>query len=421
MESKSDLADQVLPDDGDGGTGSISVREPPRVSIVTPSFQQARFLRQCIESVLTQDYPHIEYSVFDGGSTDGSREILESYGTRFQWVSRPDGGQTAAINAGLRRATGTILAYLNSDDMLLPGAASSVVEAWRREPELDLLYGRANYIDESGEVLREYDTRAYARETLQARCYICQPAAFWHRRAMERFGFLDERFRFAMDYEYWQRLAIGGARIAHVDRFLACSREYPGTKTQSGRTRVFGEVLRSQWMHWSSVHPEWWEDLLSHLKYERRGLWSAVLPGAAYRPLLARRLSAVVRNWPLWFSDREVRAAVRSRRLEPCVPGYYADGWTHPRFWVAFRLRQKARIRLEGVCSERKRLRAAVGSLRYETIEAEPDVPFVYERELPPGRYRLRIRSPATRFPGDDRDLGFYVIATNLFPVRGRS
>jgi glycosyltransferase involved in cell wall biosynthesis len=404
-----------------GAPGPISIREPPRVSIVTPSFQQARFLRQCVESVLAQDYPHIEYSVFDGGSTDGSREILESYGTRFQWISRPDGGQTSAINAGLRRASGAILGYLNSDDVLLPGAVSSVVDAWRRQPDLDLLYGRANYIDEAGEVLREYDTRPYDRATLQAGCYICQPAAFWHRRAVERFGLFDERFQFAMDYEYWQRLAVRGARIRHIEKLLACSREYPGTKTQSGRGRVFREVMRSQWMHWSSVHPEWWEDFLNHLKYERRGVWSRLLPGAAYMPLLARRLSILIRNWPLWLSDGEVRAAVRSRRLEPCIPGYYADGWTHPRFWVAFRLQQRARIRLEGVSPERKRLSVALGWTRREKIETEAGVPFLYERELPPGRYKLRIHSPSTRFPGDARDIGFYVIATNLFAVRGRS
>src|SRR5437899_364684 len=109
-----------------------AINEPELVSIVTPSFRQGRFLRQCIESVLTQDYPRIEYFVFDGGSKDESRAILESYGDRFHWQSEPDGGQTSAINAGLRRAKGSILAYLNSDDVLLPGAVSAVVDAFRR-------------------------------------------------------------------------------------------------------------------------------------------------------------------------------------------------------------------------------------------------------------------------------------------------
>lgn len=254
----------------------IAVSEPPLVSIVTPSFQQGKFLRQCIESVLAQDYPRIEYFVFDGGSTDESRAILESYGDRFFWKSAPDGGQTQAINAGLRRARGTILAYLNSDDVLLPGAVSTVVAEWQRRPELDLLYGRAHFIDETGNILREYGTGEFHLDGLKGGCSICQPAAFWHRRVMERLGLFDEAFQSAMDYEYWQRIAANRGKIAWLDQFLACSRDYAATKSRSQRVQVFKDVFKSQWRHWGRVHPLWWMDLFSYLKNERRGLWRVI-------------------------------------------------------------------------------------------------------------------------------------------------
>lgn len=277
----------------------IAAHEPPLVSIVTPSYQQGRFLRQCIESVLTQDYPHIEYLVFDGGSTDDSRAILESYNHRFFWKSEPDGGQTNAINAGLRRAKGTILAYLNSDDILLPGAVSAVTDAWRRRPEVDVFYGRANHIDEAGKILGEYRTREFDLESFKADCTICQPAAFWQRRVVERFGWFDEKFQTAMDYEYWQRIAANGGVLARLDRFLACSRDYAATKTRTQRGKVYEEVFKSQWRHWGCIGSEWWMDLFSYLKNERRGIWRVlgVIP-ASRRRQLSGFLSRHVRKRP---------------------------------------------------------------------------------------------------------------------------
>src|SRR4051812_1755633 len=115
----------------------------PLVSIITPSFQQGPFLRACIESVLAQDYARVEYLVLDGGSSDESVEILRSYGGRFFWRSERDGGQAAAVNAGLRRARGEIVAFLNSDDLLLPGAISAAVRSLREMPTIDVVYGRA--------------------------------------------------------------------------------------------------------------------------------------------------------------------------------------------------------------------------------------------------------------------------------------
>jgi glycosyltransferase involved in cell wall biosynthesis len=260
---------------------AVAVVEPPLVSIITPSYQQGRFLRQCIESVLTQNYPHIEYFVLDGGSTDESLEILTGYNGRFFWKSERDGGQTNAINAGLKLAKGSIIAYLNSDDLLLPGAVSTIIEEWRRRPSVDLFYGRANYIDEYGQITGEYDTRAeFQLEEFKNHCTICQPAAFWCRRIMDRIGLFDENFQTAMDYEYWQRIAANKGLIVRIDKLLACSREYPATKTKSQRDKVYKDIFKGQWRHWGRVHPEWWEGFLDYSKNERRALWSALIPAS---------------------------------------------------------------------------------------------------------------------------------------------
>lgn len=277
---------------------SATETDLPLVSIVTPSYQQGRFLRLCIESVLTQDYPHIEYCVFDGGSTDDSVEILKSYGDRFFWKSEPDGGQTSAINSGLRRAKGTILAYLNSDDVLLPGAVSAAVEEWRRNPQADVVYGRAHFIDEAGAITGEYETHPFNLEEFKAQCYICQPATFWHRRVVDRLGIFDENFQTAMDYEFWQRIAANDGRFVMLDQFLACSRDYATTKTRSQRDKMYRDVFKSQWHHWGRVHPQWWRGLLDYLKSERHVWWRPLIPSWKRSEPLANLLSRTVRKTP---------------------------------------------------------------------------------------------------------------------------
>jgi glycosyltransferase involved in cell wall biosynthesis len=216
---------------------------PPLVSIVTPSYNQGRFLRRTIDSVLGQDYPRIEYLVLDGGSSDDSADILRRYGQRFFWRSQRDAGQSDAINQGLRQARGDILAWLNSDDVLQPGAVSSVVAHFRNHPDWDLLYGNAHCIDENDRVLGAYPTAPYDFDRLLQSCCICQPAAFWRRPIMERVGLLDDSLHFAMDYDYWMRLDRAGARLLHVPEFLASSRVHAETKTLSARLEVYREIL----------------------------------------------------------------------------------------------------------------------------------------------------------------------------------
>ena len=215
----------------------------PLVSIVTPSFNQGRFLRRTIESVLGQDYSHIEYIVIDGSSTDDSVDVLRGYGDRFTWVSEADRGQSDAINKGFARCHGSIRAYLNSDDVLCPGAIRTVVAHLDEHPEWDLIYGDAHNIGADDTVLGIYPTADYDFGRLLQNCFICQPAAFWRTRIAERVGLFDAGLHYAMDLDYWLRIDRAGGHIVHLPEVLACNRVYAETKTLSARDRVYREIL----------------------------------------------------------------------------------------------------------------------------------------------------------------------------------
>lgn len=249
----------------------------PLVSIVTPSFNQGRFLRRTIDSVLGQDYPHIEYLVFDGGSSDESIDLLRSYADRFFWRAQPDRGQTDAINQGLRRARGEILAYLNSDDVLLPGAVTRIVERFRQQPDADLLYGNAYHIDADDRILNEYPTAPFSFARLLQSCCICQPATFWRRRVIERIGLFDVTLQCAMDYEYWLRLARVGGTLGHVPEFLACSRWHAATKTLSARMRVYHEILAVSRRHAEDASFSQYYAYWHHRCHERATGWPRML------------------------------------------------------------------------------------------------------------------------------------------------
>jgi glycosyltransferase involved in cell wall biosynthesis len=259
---------------------SQSAASPPLVSIVTPSLQQARFLPRCIESVLGQDYPHVEYFVRDGGSTDGSVEILKSWGERLKWSSGPDGGQAAAVNAGLQQARGEIVAFLNSDDFLAPGAVSAAVRALNDHPDVDVVYGRATVVNENGGPIRPFPTRPFDREIFIEHCFISQPAAFWRKSVHDRFGYFDPKFDHTLDYEFWLRLMCGGAKFLHVDQEWAFASEHAAAKSQRLRGEIFRQIRDLQFRHLGYCGRNWWEQHLRHLRDERGGAWRALLPGS---------------------------------------------------------------------------------------------------------------------------------------------
>lgn len=181
----------------------------PLVTIVTPSYNQASFLARTMESVFAQDYPNIEYIVIDGGSTDGSVELLEKHADRLAyWASEPDSGQTEAINKGFARANGDILAWINSDDTYQPGAVAEAVAYLVAHPEVGMVYGDAHFIDEQDRVIGRFPAAQTDYQRLRrGYVHIPQQAAFWRASAWQQVGPLDERLYFAMDYYLWLRIA----------------------------------------------------------------------------------------------------------------------------------------------------------------------------------------------------------------------
>jgi glycosyltransferase involved in cell wall biosynthesis len=215
----------------------ISSRSHPTLSIVMPSYNQARFLRRAIESVLVHTEVDLELLVFDGGSTDGSVEILESIDDpRLRFVSRRDRGQADAINQGFAMARGEIMAWLNSDDEYVPGALAFVIEHFRNDPDCLALYGDVDMVDESGRVLRRYPTKAWTSERMARKCHISQPSVFVRREVVETAGPLMLQLMLCLDYEYWHRIARD-CPWQTVDRVLAHTRIYAETKTSSRRMR----------------------------------------------------------------------------------------------------------------------------------------------------------------------------------------
>jgi glycosyltransferase involved in cell wall biosynthesis len=220
---------------------------PLSVSIVTPSYNQGRFLERTIRSVLAQrsDFRGpFEYLVVDGGSQDESVEILKRYGAELEWVSEKDRGQADAVNKGLARATGDVIGWLNSDDIFYPGAVDAAVAFFERSPDVDVVYGNGNHIDECDRILEPYPTEDWDFERLKERCFLCQPAVFFRRRVVERYGPLDIQWHYGLDYEYWLRLGQRGVRFARIPEVLAGSRLHAETKTLGSRVKVHAENNR---------------------------------------------------------------------------------------------------------------------------------------------------------------------------------
>ncbi|HEY0582272.1 MAG TPA: glycosyltransferase family 2 protein [Chloroflexota bacterium] len=220
-----------------------------RISVITPSLNQGRFIERTIESVLTQDAPAFEYIVCDGRSSDTTPDVLARYGDRLKLVVESDRGQADAVNKGIRLTSGEVIGWLNSDDVYAPGALSVVAAQFDADADLDVLYGQAHLLDADDRVLGDYYTEPWNPARLVQRCFLCQPAVFFRRRVIDRFGLLDDGLHYSMDYEYWLRLAAGGATFAYLPTILAGSRLHPDTKTLGARLAVHQEIdamLRSR-------------------------------------------------------------------------------------------------------------------------------------------------------------------------------
>lgn len=203
----------------------------PKISIITPSFNQGAFVEQTIKSVLNQSYQNIEYIVIDGGSSDGTPEVIQRYADRLAyWVSEKDNGQTDALNKGFRRASGDVVAYLNSDDLYEPEALCRVAQEFRQNRDCRWMAGDCVFFNADGEQLMR-PTIPETRWPWLRHWVISQPSVFWRRSLFDEYGFFDERLHFCMDYEYWLRLRWGGERCMPCSSVLSRFRLHESSKT----------------------------------------------------------------------------------------------------------------------------------------------------------------------------------------------
>jgi hypothetical protein len=232
----------------------------PLVSIITPSYNQAAFLEQTIQSVLGQDYNPIEYIVVDGASTDGSPEIIQRYADRLGWwVSEPDSGQAEAINKGIKRSQGEIVAWLNSDDLYFPGVVSGAVEVLQADSRLGMAYGDAITIDSESRPLNRLTFGDWGLKELMGFRIICQPAVFMRRAVLEQAGLgpensaLDPSYHFMLDHHLWLRMAKT-APIRHISSPWAAARHHPAAKNVAQAAGFAGEIQRL--LGWMRLQPD---------------------------------------------------------------------------------------------------------------------------------------------------------------------
>ncbi len=248
----------------------------PSISIVTPSLNQARYIEETIRSVLDQQYPEFEHIVLDGGSTDGTVDILKRY-PHLRWVSEPDRGQTAAINQGLAMSSGVIFAFLNGDDVYRPGAFDTVAGVFEEDPTTAAVVGHCDIIDPESRKVGRFRARLECYEDLlrywrwgEGFC-IPQPAVFLRRDVLNEVGPFDESFDLAMDYEMWLRLAARYP-LTLVPHTLAAYRVTGETKTTRRRVEMSLEEFRASRRYWRLARS--WRRLAIPCEAAPRALWA---------------------------------------------------------------------------------------------------------------------------------------------------
>lgn len=229
-----------------------------KFSVITPSFCQGRFIERTIQSVLSQDLPdrELEYVVCDAASNDETIEILKRYSDHINWISEPDRGQAHAVNKGIELTTGEIIAWINSDDIYYPGAFNVVRKIFESDPTIQVVYGDADHIDEKDQLLEVYPVEKWNQERLIETCFLCQPAVFFRRSLIEKFGGLDDSLKYCMDYELWLRWR-GYTSFYYLPKKLAGSRLYKDNKTLGQRIAVHYEINEMLSRKFRNVTDKW--------------------------------------------------------------------------------------------------------------------------------------------------------------------
>ncbi len=282
----------------------------PLVSIITPSYNQGKYIRQTIESVLSQDYENLEYIIIDGGSTDNTLQIIHEYEDKLSYISEKDNGQSDAINKGFKMAHGDIVAWLNSDDVYEPGCISRVVEEFEKNSKLGLVYGDGYIIDDTGKKVKvfEYTQEFDYWKLVNFWDYIMQPAAFFSREALQEAGYLDINLHYCMDWDLWIKLAAA-REVKYIPELLACSREYGETKTSTGGDRRLKEIIALLQKYSGKTQPLGAESYKASTFYTKHA--GAVYPVRKFAGLYL---------------------TCRHKQLEKKMPVKYADGWIGKRY-----------------------------------------------------------------------------------------
>jgi len=282
----------------------------PLVSIITPSYNQGKYIRQTIESVLSQDYVNIEYIIVDGCSTDNTLDIIREYKGKLTYISEKDNGQSDAINKGFKMAKGDIVAWLNSDDVYEPGCVSRAVEEFEKDKKLGLVYGDGYIIDETGNKLKvfEYTQEFDYWKLVNFWDYIMQPATFFRRETLQKVGYLDVSLHYCMDWDLWIKLAAI-SEVKYIPELLACSREYGETKTSTGGDKRLEEIVALLQKYSGKVSPLGVESYRASTFYTKHA--NAIYPIRKFAGLY------------LTFKHKQ---------LEKQMPVKYLDGWIGKRY-----------------------------------------------------------------------------------------
>jgi glycosyltransferase involved in cell wall biosynthesis len=344
---------------GNGGFSRITAPDTftacsPLVTIVTPSYNQGRFIRATIESVLKQDYPRIEYLIIDGGSSDDTADVVREYSNRLTWISEKDRGQSHAINKGFSMARGEIVAWLNSDDTILPGAVWEAVRAFERRPEAGAVYGEGYQIDIDGQIKSRFPHTSPFNlwKLVYLSDYILQQTVFFRKVVLDEVGYLDETLHWGMDWDLFIRI---GKRypLEYIPSFMGCLREYEGAKTASGGAKRFRELARIMRRHGRRRYPPGYFNygLNTYLRIscDQIEKWT---PGFLSKP-------------SQWFRARLVSLAYSiARWIVDEAQGLYSDGWAATRAYYMLPP-GNGQLRLSGS------LPRLSGALKGQTIRVE--------------------------------------------------
>jgi glycosyltransferase involved in cell wall biosynthesis len=289
----------------------------PLVSIITPSYNQGPFIRSTIESVLSQGYPHLEYIIMDGGSTDETASVVKDYSSRLTWISEKDRGQSHAINKGFRMARGEVISWLNSDDTILPCAVQTAVHALTRESDAGAVYGEGYCMNKEGAITCKFPHTEPLNlwKLVHLSDYILQQTVYFRRSCVEEIGFLREDLHYVMDWDLLIRIALKHP-VLYVPEYLGCIREYPEAKSFSGGARRISEIRKVLGEHTGLRYPPGYivYGLDTYRKIwctwvEERTPAFLRLPGAKLRSLISITCG-------LWI-DRTIAHS----------QGWYSDGW----------------------------------------------------------------------------------------------